>query len=379
MLKAAPGAGITIEVGDEFTLNLKNRVQVLWRYTDADGDSPTVRDTNDFSIRRARTSFGGHLYDKTKQYFVQLDWARDGSDDIFGTAGTDILLDAWFNWDFWQSEDGENDIGLRIGAQKPHHGREFQGSSANLEHTERSLASNAFSGNRVIGAWLHGHHMEGDKLHWWLGVGNSDPAGASTAAESGSNVSNTDNEVNFFLDVRFDPFGDFGDESYVQGDLDYSEEAKGTIGASAMFANLQPAVTAGPDVEALSVNIYTAWHYQGLSALGEVFLRNDDPDVGADADATGYAVSAGYVLQPAEEGGSQWGFAARWSMVDQDDPPVLLAIPEGDVSELTGSVSNYYKKNALKSQLSLTWQNVDPDVGSELDNYILDVLFQFIF
>lgn len=386
-VKAKPGSGITFSVGEEFSLRIKNRVQVLWRYSDFDNGVP---DTNSFSIKQARTDFQGHVYDKTKTFKVQLDWARD-------QPMTDILLDAWFNWDFYESENGENDIGFRLGLQKPHFGREFQGTSANLENTTRSLASQIFSGFRIVGAWLHGTHMEGEKLHWWAGVGNADPAGASTAVESGQNASNPNNELNWFFDVRFDPFGDVGDENYSQADLDYTEEAKGSVGASFMLAYLQPtgvpaALTNGDDVQTYAWNLYTAWHFQGLSAMAEAFFRDDESDfLNADSHSSGYAVSGGYALQPAEEGGPQWGFSARWSMFKQDDVPLILAntplgtiggvgVP-GDINELTGTISNYYKKNNLKSQLSLRWQGVDPDAGfgQTSDNYFVDVLFQWIF
>jgi len=360
---AAPGTGITFEVGDEFSLRLNNWVQVLYRYSALDDREPVVggvssQDTSNFSIRRARTDFTGHVFDPRKTFKVMLDWSQD-------IPGISTIQDAWFNWDFFESEDGMSNIGVRLGQQKPHFGREFQGSGAFLEHTERSLASRIFSGFRVIGAWLHGTHMEGQKLHWWAGVGNSDPARASTALESGQGANNTDNEMNWFFDVRFDPFGNVGDEYYVQGDLDYHEEARGTVGASFMYGNEQPsgaasALTNGDDVETFSLNFYTAWHYQGLSALAEIFLREDESDFGdVDSAQKGYAVSVGYVMQPSEEGGPQWGFAARWSMFNQDDVPLLLVNTPlgtvgglgltGDVDEVSGTVTNYYR-NAFKEE-----------------------------
>lgn len=370
---AAAGKGFTVSVGDEFSVNVKNRVQVLWRYSDFEG----AQDTNNFSIRRARTALGGHVWDMDKTYFVQLDWARDGS--------SDILLDAWFNWDFWKSEDAMNEIGIRFGQQKPHHGREFQGTSAALDHTERSLASNVFSGTRVIGAWLHGDHLEDSKLHWWAGVGNSDPAAASGALEGGSNgPANVDNEVNFFFDARFDPWGDYGDESFYQGDLEGTEEIKGTVGASLMFGNHRVAAAA-PDVETTSINIYTGFKYSGVHVLGEAFIRSDDPDAAgaSESDATGFAVDLSYTLPQAEPNASQWGFAARWSLVDFDDAPVLLGAPivatSGDANELSATITNYYKANALKSQLGYRYLQLDPDAGSSMDNHFLDVLFQFVF
>ena len=410
-LKAAPGEGITIEVGDEFSLTMRNRIQAVYTFTDND-NTPSgssllgTSDRSNFGLRRARTSFSGHVYDKTKTYRFEMDWSNDTIEEEWGdpndnNSSSDLVFDAWFDWDFWQSEDAEHDIGLRFGLQKPHFGREFTFTSEGAEHTRRSVASLTFTGYRVLGAWLHGTHMEGDKLHWWVGVGNGDPAIASSAVESGQGASNEDNEMNFYFNLRFDPFGDAGDEQQGTAAVNYSDEARGSVGAAVMIGNLKPGdasvanFTNNADVDTTAVSIYTNWQYQGLSLLGEVFLREDESDfANASSDSMGATVSAGYVMQPAEEGGSQWGFAARWSMVDIDDVPLILtnnplgqvAISPvaligvtGDIQEVTGSITNYYRKNALKSQLSMTWLGIDPDIGSDRDTYILEALFQWAF
>jgi hypothetical protein len=381
-VNAAPGTGFTIDLGDDFSLNISNRLQFLARYSDVDTNPAGISDTTNFSIARARTILRGHVWDTSKTYKVQLDWARD-------SAG-DILLDAWFNWDFWESEDGTNQVGLRVGQQKPHHGREFQGSFAYLEHTQRSLPSQTFTGFRVTGAYLHGTHLEGDKLHWWAGAGNSDPAQASVATNGGSNgASSSQNEVNYFFDVRFDPFGDYGDEGFQQGDLEGTEDLAATVGASVMVGNHKGGVGGTADTETVSIVAYGGLKYQGVHALLEFFGRSDDIQGGAETDSNGIAVGGSYIMPPAEEGGSQWGFAGRWSITELDDPPtnLLLATPltffgagtTGQISEIEGTVSHYYKQHRLKSQVGYRYQQVDPDVGQDIDNHFIDILFQWMF
>ncbi len=376
-ITAAPGEGFTVSVGDEFSVNVSAGVQARWTFADFDNNVP---DTNNFSIPRARARASGHVWDKSMTYLLQV--GDDGG-----------LLDAWFRWAFWSKDD--NSIALRFGQQKAHHGKEAQIAYSNLEFIDRSLASQTFSTNRVVGAFLQGSHLEGSKLNWNAGVANSDPAGSSFAAESGNGAANVDNEVNYFFDVRVDPWGDMGDEGYVEGDLSHTEEIKGTIGGSVMIGNLRDLANT-VDIEATSINLYTGWKYHGFHALGEVFIRTDDPDVagGVESDSTGWSVGGTYTLAPQEGKHSQWGFGVRYSMVDYDDPPIVLGLPigaagvipaaqvtaaTGDVTEIQGVVSNYYHAHKLKTQIGFTHQTVSPTGGIDSDNEIVDIQFQWLF
>ena len=221
---AAAGEGFTIDLGDEYSLTVRNTIQAAWGFSSLEN----AQSVNDFDIRRARTRMTGHVWDKSMTYRVMVDWTR--SNNI--NAG--LLVDGWFRWAFWENENNDS-IAVRMGRQKGHHGREFSGDATMMEHINRSLTTQVFSGQRVEGIWFQGTHLEGQKLHWNAGVGNSDVA-ASTFQESFGG-SNADNELNFFFDLRFDPMGDFGDEQFDFVDLEGMEDAKGTIGASVMFGN----------------------------------------------------------------------------------------------------------------------------------------------
>lgn len=390
-LSATPGEGITITAGDDFSLNLINRVQARYRYSNLENDTTNAavftRDTSNFSIPAARTIMEGHVWDESMRYRVQLDW-----------SSSSVLLDGWFDWHFMESDDSNNTIGLRFGQQKPHHGREYQGEGGFLEHTGRSLASRTFTGNRVVGAYVHGHHMEGNKLHWWAGAVNNDPAIASAALESGNGAANTDNELNFIAHVSFDPWGDFGDEWFAQGDLEKSEEFSGTFGVGVMVGNHQTSLAPGAaDVETVSVTGNFGMKFKGVHALVEGFLRSDDPDTAGstESDAVGFAAGGSYTLPARAEGGSQWSFAGRYSMITLDNsgapmtPALLTATPltgiagsvgTGDVSEIELTVSNYYKAHRLKTQVGYRFQAVEPDgTAQDLDNHFIDILFQWMF
>lgn len=361
---AAAGEGITISAGDDFSLNFSNGIQFNWMYSKFDGG---VRDTNSFAVKRARSMFSGNVWNKDITYYLELRWETAPS-----------LLEGWANWDFWHG-DNEDTIGLRAGISNFMHGREFQTRWYNLEHTNRSLASSTFSGNRVAGAMVHGQHLEGGKLHWGAGIGNNDVALASAATEATGGGANPDNELSFYFNAAFDPWGNIDD---YQADLD-GDELRGSVGASLMIGNNRVAATA-PDIESTDINIYVTGKGNGFHGLGEIFIRSDDVDSGASADSTGWAIGGSYTLPPAESGGSQWGFAVRYSMIDLDDAPVLmtgtlLGGAAGEISEIEGTISNYYHRHKMKTQVNYKHQTVDPTGGSDFDNDYIEVQFQWIF
>lgn len=379
-VSAAAGEGFTITAGDEFSLNVTNRVQVLWRYANFDGDNSALQsgaDTNNFSVPQARTRMQGNVWDENMTYAVSLEW---------GTGGG-LLRDAWFNWDFWSDEGTSSTVGFRVGSQKPGFGREATGSQALLEHTARSAASRVFSSNnRVLGAFLRGSHGEGGKFHWHAGMANGDVAGASGALEAGNVAFNPDNETDFYFGVRIDPMGDMGDEWFSHADLEGAEELKASLGAGLQIGNHRTSAAAA-DVETLAFNVNGVVRGYGFQGIGEFFWRNDDRDSGTRTDALGFAIGGSYVLPPTTEGGSQWGGAVRYSFVDLNDSGTAQTLltrsavgaMAAEISELNATISHYYKKHKLKTQLGYTWQNLDPSSGNDVTNHFFDILFQWWF
>jgi phosphate-selective porin OprO/OprP len=374
--KYSPSKGMTIEGGDSFMLNMKNRIQPYYSFIANDDSNPAINggrsDTSSFSIRRARTKFEGYVYSKDITYRLQTDWVE-------GTS----IKDAWIHW-FFMNKDG-NKIGLRFGQQKTYFGREATGSSGGLEFVDRSLAGRVMSNRRQRGAAVTGEHAEG-KFHWTAGAFNGDTAGGSVGLDGiTEEAANTDNELTYIFTARLDPNGDMGDEGYMQGDLDHSPDLKWSIGAGLQLGN-NKATLAGPDVDNTEININASMKLNGFHVLGEVFLRSDELDAAgsSSADSTGFVVGGSYTFEKQVDSRSQWAVGARYSMVNVDDIPVLLtatplgAVP-GDVNEISFVVSNYYHQHNLKTQASWTLQNVDPDAGSDATNHIFEVQVTLVF
>jgi hypothetical protein len=375
-IKAGAGKGITFDMGDEFSLRLSNRIQVKYQFNANDGAIP---DINTFSIRRARTAFDGHAFDTDITYKLQLEWTAAPS-----------LLDAWVKWVFWKNEN-HNSIAVRAGAQKSMHGLESTGSSANLEFVERSLASRTFSDNRVLAALLYGAHGEGQKFTWYAGPTSNGVASGETAKLGGSatNQVNDDNELDLVAGVRFDGKGFIGDEKYEQGDLREAgkQDLIYTVGGGVALGNHRDA-TGAFDIESMQINVNGAVKVNGWSFQGEVFSRSDDPQVtgGSETDSMGWYVSGSYTLQPQGDSKSRWAFGARLCMVENSDPAqvamrqLFLGAAEGEVTEIDVTAVNYYRgAHSLKTIFGYTWQDVDFDVGTDLENHIIALLFQLGF
>lgn len=367
-LSAMAGKGITIDGGDAFMLNIVNRVQPNYTFAANDG---AVADVSTFGVRRARTKFQGHIWNKDIKFRLQTDWVE-------GTS----IKDAWIHWMF-MNKDG-NAIGLRFGQQKTFFGREATGSSGGLEFVDRSLATRVQANSRSRGAALTGEHAEG-KFHWTAGAFNTDTAAGS--ASSGEETANPDNELDYVFTVRLDPNGDMGDESYMQGDLDNTQELKWGVGAGLQIGNHRAVVGGSTvDIDGTSININASGKIKGFHVLGEVFIRSDEADVtgSSSTDSTGWVVGGTYTLAKQEGHNNQWGFGARYSMVDFDKAQTLIVAPglggaQGDVSELTVVVNNFYHQHALKTQASWTLQNVNPNGGNDLTNHIIEIQVTFVF
>jgi hypothetical protein len=163
-------------------------------------------------------------------------------------------------------------------------------------------------------------------------------------------------------------------------------ELKGTVGAGLALGNGKDAATGG-DIESFSVNLNTAWNVNRLSLMGEYFMRTDDLQGGPtdEEEPSGFAVSAGYLLEKNGDSPIQWGFGIRYSVAENDagDNGAVNYITggfggaEGELSEISAVVNAFYHGHSCKTQFEWTLQDVDPSgPASSLTNHIFRVAFQ---
>src|SRR5690606_17674442 len=325
-------------------------------------------DTHSFRLRRARLNVGGWLWSEDTEFKLVSDLTT-----------SPVILDGWVRQKIWGGESGYG--GIRFGMGKFHSSRQFDTSSANLEFVQRSVATRTFSTARGTGLVLEGGlwndaETESDKFHFYVGAVNNDlAAGSALSSRTRTNINN--NELNWILGARVDPWGDMGDFGHTEGDLDHDGNFRGSFGANLMLGNdtvgeLGGAGATGPDVEVFQVNLNGAVKSgNGIAAQAEVFIRTEDADIpgASDTDQFGWYVQGSYTTAP---NSIQWGFGGRLSMVTLQDTGSLLApvglesgqggpltgavggVPvgvEGDLLEATAGVSAYYHKHKLKTQL----------------------------
>lgn len=383
-----PGQGITIDGGEDFSLNLVHGVQAKWRFVNMD----SAPDTNGFAVRNARQVWSGHVFNEDVMYMLHLNFTNEAQ--FFGTD-VDIVKDAWVKWRFMEGDTSE--ITMRIGRGKFRAGLEANGWYGGLEFAERSIASRTFATARSTGLLFEGQALSEDRLYWHAGLLNSDTAPASgftvATGEEGLNIG--ENTLNWTFGARFDPNGSIGNvEQWQQGDLEQTGELQSTVGASVYIGREGRNTAASTDTT--TINGYAAVKTgSGIFGQGEIWFRKDDVDGGTEADSLGWYLQGSYTMAP-EEGRTQWGLALRISMVDLDDTPNTLvgaapfegsSIPAllnlggptglpGDVLEVQAAINGYYNKHYLKGQFAYTFQQVSFDgATSDLDNHALEAIF----
>lgn len=363
-----PGEGFKVNGGDEFSLQLTNRIQVQWAYANRDN----VADQMTFQMRRVRTFLGGHVFSPATRYRLQFEWNSNGGN----------TLDAFIEQDLWNNE--EWSLSGRAGSMKTFFGKESTGTAKSLMFVERSLAARTLSGDdrRAVGALFNLKGMD-NHLFVHAGVFNAGQANGSTFG-SGHLTANADNELNYTVGGRYEFGEDMGDEWFEQGDLAASEEMQASVHANIWIGNERGATG---DVDVFAYNIGGAVKTGGISALAEWFGWNADPDgAGAttDQDATGFNVHGTYTSD------GMWGFGARVSMVNIDNPltggagifPASTGMAglgtalttEGEVLEFSLAASRFYNMHNRKLQADITFQSVDPDSGTSQDNIIFRVM-----
>jgi hypothetical protein len=368
-ITAAAGKGITF-AADTFKLNLVNRIQVNFGYT----NNENAEDTLGVRVRRARTKLAGDAYKDTVHFVMQFEWADGQTNDI-----TDALL----LWDFYKTDSGT--MSLRFGQGKTLFGTEATGTSAGLEFIDRARATMAFANIRSRQAQVVGS-MDGGRLRWNAGLLNNDVSAASLGA-TGEDSNNASNELNWIAGASY---GSGQDEVYgegrKQGALKVADEPMWVANAAIAYGQNDQQDT-GAEYDAFTINGGGAYWTGHLHFLGEVFIRDESADragSGIESQAFGWQAQGTYTMDPGQT--IQWAYGARLSGVHVTDVsgtgPVIFnpgTGGEGDILEVQVVASAYYVGHNLKTQFGYTFQDVDPDVGTGSTNHVVELQSQVIF
>jgi len=321
--KAGYDQGFKFESADgRFDLAIDNRVQFRFTWTDPDGGDST----GSFRVRRYKFKVDGTAFGHW-DYKFQMNFAGTGD------SGRDVLEDA--NVTYTRNRLAQ----VWIGQGKAFFGRQELTSSGKQQFVDRSIASAEFAPGRDIGVGLIGQN-ESKTFEYNVGVYN------------GNGLNQTSNDNDAFLYVGRVVFTPFGAYKLEESSLDYPEDPRFAIGASAM----QNTITdTGVDLDATTLGIEAAFKLLGFNTVAEYYSRTDDLAGGGDVDTTGGYAQVAYLLP-----GKKLEFAGRYAFVDVDG---------GEKTTETGlGVSYYFSKHRYKAQGD--YRVIDRDLADTQDGEV---------
>jgi hypothetical protein len=324
---------------DGFSLRITTRVQFRLTYQNevANGsDGTNGRDFVNFRVRRAKTTFSGHIFQKEFTYKMTLGWTH---------AGGNIIEVVKFRWAIMQY------INVTAGQDKLPWNWEEMTSSGHLQFVDRSYTNEVFNEDYAKGITLDGQIGEDTPwLKYWVGVyngvlrGANDYRNADRGIRSDSFNNLTDAEMMINLRLETHPLGEV---DHTMNDMRGEDEFDKVLfaiglgfnwllsGFDAAAAGVRGDTAAGTpasgrfrtnqDTVAVTLDGHFRWH--GLSVDIAGFMRHTefhnrgrnkfDPGsragIGNMTDY-GFTFLVAYMIIP-----EMFNVGIRWSMVDADD------------------------------------------------------------
>jgi hypothetical protein len=359
-LSGAPGKGVTLEVDDTFSLNLRSRVQVREQFhVPAEGDTDNV-----LTVGTLRLWLSGKLLVPELTYGIQLGLAgRDYRD-----GATSPVYDAYLDYK------AHRDLAIRAGQffvpfDRLRTVREFA-----LQLADRPRPVGELTLDRDTGVMLYSDGVFGSPLAYKVGVfggaGTNSVAGKPTGALAVAR-----------LELR--PFGPIDDDS--EGDLARRDELGLALGAAVAYnanTNRVRSTTNGTfaggtvDYRHLAVDLVAKWY--GAALQLEYLWREAGTDLVAmdeySRSGRGFIAQASYVFDPPVE------IVGRFSRLyaSSGTDPKLISEVKAYGQELAAGVNYYFNGHALKLQadwIVRTARKATLEEGDHLVHVQLDAVF----
>lgn len=211
--------GIGFKKDSVFLLNLRFRMQNRFGYfsTLDNIDEPGF----EALVRRLRLRFDGYVLNSKIGYYIQLSFSRSDQDLVTGNV-SQIVRDAMVYYNVSKK------LYFGFGQSKLPGNRERVISSGNLQLPDRSIANSTFTIDRDFGFFAYSTINSGPKHTVFL-------KGAVTSGEGRGQLISPGG-LSYTIRAEYLPFGVFknvGD--YSQGDLEFEEKPKLSIGTSYNF------------------------------------------------------------------------------------------------------------------------------------------------
>jgi len=388
--------GLTFST-DGFELQMKTRVQFRLTYQNevANGENGTNgRDFINFRVRRAKTWFGGYIFEKDFQYGLLLNWV---------SGGDRIVEEAYFRWAVMQY------INITAGQTKLQWNWEEATSSGSQHFVDRSYVNEVFNQDYAKGITLDGQVGEDTPwLKYWFGIYNGvladddDFRNADWAIQSEQFSNLVDGEMMINLRLETHPLGavargmsdmrgeDERDKilfaiglgvNWMMSGFDSTQagvrgDTVGTGTASGRFRTSQDTWAMTLDGHfrwmGLSVDVAYFWRHTEFHNRGaNRFSPSGQADVG-NLNDSGFTFEVGYMILV-----NQLSVGIRFDMLNAEDfwqggsgtgtPRAFGLRP--DVTEIGLTVNYYIQGDNLKLTLDILMvsQQVPVAVGDGLD------------
>lgn len=348
-ISGSPGNGITIKPGDDFSLNLKGRIQLRYQLNvppEVAGQRATQQLV---TVGTVRLNFSGIVLKPELTYLIQL--ALAGRD--YRDGATTPLYDAYFDWK------AHRDFNLRVGQFLVPFDRLRTVKESALQMTDRPRPVQELTLDRDVGAVLYSEKFLGEHSPVALRIGAFGGGGANQ-------VSDKKPGALWVGRVEARPLGPIDDDS--EGDLERRTKpglALGVAVAKDWKSNRQKTTTGITFVGGTTSYTHAAmdlvFKWRGAAFEGAYLWKGASKDrifsvdeagvqvVEATRAGSGWVLQASYVLDPPVE------FAARFSKMvaaSGTDPAFVKEV--ATKGEELGAGVNYYL-NGHKLKLQTGW------------------------
>lgn len=346
-IEGAPGKGLTIKVGDKFSLNIRARIQVRYQLNIPAEDSAGARALKQtVNIGTARLYFGGNILTPKLTYLIQL--AVAGRD--FRDGATSPVYDAFLDWA------AHRDIGIKVGQyfvpfDRLRTVREFA-----LQMADRPRPVGELTLDRDVGVTLYSDKFLGDKSPVAYRIG--------AFGGGGTNLSLGKKPGGLFVGrIELRPLGAIDDDS--EGDLDRRKKPALALGA-AFAANLHTdrlRSTTGPTFTGGTTHYFhqaadLVFKWRGWAVQGEYLrkwasrngIRSRDEDGNPVLEWTrsgqGWIAQTSYIFDPPIELVAR--LSGMYALGNTD--PAFKADLDKRGQEVAGGINYYINGHRMKVQ-----------------------------
>jgi hypothetical protein len=373
--KGKPGDGLTVEVGDRFSLNVKSRIQVRYQYHLSPENAAGERTEDQVvNIGTARLWFSGKVLLPELTYMIQLAVA----DRDYRDGAKSPIYDAYLDWA------AHRDLNLRVGQYFVPFDRLRTVREWALQMADRPRPVAELTLDRDVGVMVYSDHFLADEspVAVRAGVFGGGGTNLSLGREPGAL---------FVGRLELRPLGDIDDDK--EGDLERRPKPGVAIGgafAANVNTNRQRSTTGityvGGTADYLHAAADLVFKWRGVALQAEYLWKQagEDEILSTAADGstlTEYTRSGqGWVLQASYTFDPPFELVGRLSgmYAFDDTDPAYVSEANSRGQEVAGGVNYYFNGHKMKLQadyIARMPHDFDFSVADHVAHLQLDVTF----